>query len=671
MSLRSGSPARGPALFAGLALWFACTEAWCQPEPGDVFREYTWFNEKGDAGRALRVGGRLGFKGDVDLPHPLDLEHAVRAEAVVEKILCHDGTRDLALRVNGNDWIGIPEAGGIPAPPWEYQHHTYPVVPVPLEHLEAGPGNRFRMRVSGEHPWNWPQNLVNGVHFRIYYDPLKKSHPRGRIVGIASGERIGKAVELACEADSPNGPVRRVDYIAHCEDVNWEGDGVYRRWHYHHLHGKLIHHVGSAEEAPYPVTWDTSWVPDQPAPVKIAARIVDDTGMIAMTPAVEDLEFKDRGFRVELCRPYDVPKKWVTRRGVMGEKFRVRGDLSRATAAQLVWSSWSPGYMNGIFVNGTKVFDSEGPRYAYGAHRITLDDLDAFLPGENTLSTGKTPKHKGRMVHGMEVNWPGIMVLVRYAEDPPDEGVTATPVPDHEGQESFEVVTPSATYYYHKEGAGFASLEDRDGNDWIGYRPKGGAAGHFRGIPNMGLNTFGHPGYTGARSELRRNGPDRAVIASTKEKWNVTWQIHPDFAHMTVHGAGENFWYLYEGTPGGALTDGDAWMRSDGKSGRRGDKFAEDIKGDGGVEWIAFSDEKLDRTLYLARWPDDDVVDHYRPMGPMTVFGFGRAGKGVRRRLSETPNHLIVGLVESRKREVVAAAIRKAHERAAGRGGKK
>ena len=31
-----------------------------QPSPGDVFREYTWYNSSGDAGGALRVGGREG-----------------------------------------------------------------------------------------------------------------------------------------------------------------------------------------------------------------------------------------------------------------------------------------------------------------------------------------------------------------------------------------------------------------------------------------------------------------------------------------------------------------------------------------------------------------------------------------------------------------------------------
>ena len=89
------------------------------------------------------------------------------------------------------------------------------------------------------------------------------------------------------------------------------------------------------------------------------------------------------------------------------------GDLDRAARAQLVWVSWSPGYMNGIFVNGQRVFDNEGPKYQYYAHRITLDDLNAFRRGQNSLSTSSSPKGH----HGMEVNRPGIMVLVQYEAD--------------------------------------------------------------------------------------------------------------------------------------------------------------------------------------------------------------------------------------------------------------
>jgi hypothetical protein len=47
---------------------------------------------------------------------------------------------------------------------------------------------------------------------------------------------------------------------------------------------------------------------------------------------------------------------------------------------------------------------------------VTVSDLSVFKPGVNTLTTGKTPLIDGQMVHGMEVNWPGVMVLIQYAD---------------------------------------------------------------------------------------------------------------------------------------------------------------------------------------------------------------------------------------------------------------
>lgn len=405
------------SLVISVAVMMPAINAFSQPVPGEVFREYMWYKEDGDAGGALRVGGRVGYNGSIDLEHDFDLEHANKAEMIIEKILCHDGTTGLAIQINDSDWIYIPEAANIPIPQCAYQHHFYPTIRIPLSCLKQGRDNEFRMKVDNEHPWNWPQNLIYGVHFRIYYEPAKKPHPTGEITSPKSGENLGRSVTLTAEASSPGGKIKQVDYIGLCEDVNFEGDGVYWQWHYHFFHGRIMHHIGSATNEPYKVTWDTPWVPDQKQAMKIAARIIDSGGMIYLTKAVGDLRLVRPGLSVELCRPYDIPQKWVTRSGEKQEYFDVTDDPTKAVAAQLVWSSWSPGYMNGVYINGTKVFDNEGPKYQYYAHRVTIEDISCLKQGMNVLMTGKTPKIDGKMVHGMEVNWPGIMVLIQYRDD--------------------------------------------------------------------------------------------------------------------------------------------------------------------------------------------------------------------------------------------------------------
>lgn len=400
---------------------------WSQPQPGDVFREYRWYNASGDAGCSVRVGGREGRTNwntsisdghwktaEIPVVHTLELEHAVKAEINVEKVLCHDATRGLAISMNDHDWLIFPEAENIPYPQWQYQHHIYPTVSVPLQHLKDGSDNFFRLKVDTTHTWNWPQNLIYGVHIRVYYEPDKVTHPVGKILTPKPGSKLGRSVDLEIEAVCTDKRIKEIDYVGLYEDVNWEGDGVYRQWHYHFYHGELIHHIGTTKTKPYALRWDTSWLPDQTEPMQIAARIVDDTNLIYMTEAVTELELQRDDFSVELCKPYDIPEKWVTRKGEMEQKFNVSGQLPKATEAQLVWSSWSPGYMNGVYINDKRVFDSEGPRYNYYDHRVPVEDMSVFTAGVNRLKTGETPLHDGHMVHGMEVNWPGIMVLIKY-----------------------------------------------------------------------------------------------------------------------------------------------------------------------------------------------------------------------------------------------------------------
>ena len=402
-----------------------------QPMPGDVFREYYWYNQSGDAGQALRVGGSAGYgENNIKLRHDFDLDYAVRAEVIIEKILCHDGTRGLSISINDNEWMEISEADSIPYPQWDYQHHTYPVSEIPLSWLKQETGNVFKMKVSTNHPWGWPQNLINGVHFRIYYDAAVKPHPAGETSVTQSDDNVGNIVTLQADVTSPDSTIKKIDFIGLYEDVNFEGDGIYYQWHYHYYHGMIRHHIGTATGTPYQVNWDTSWIPDQHQPIKITARIVDESGMIYMTDTDTSFKLNRSTVSVELCKPYNISRQWVTRKFGKQETFTISGDVSKATATQLVWSSWSPGYMNGIYINGIKVFDKEGPLYQYYAHRVSVDSTGFFKQGNNILKTGQTPTYNGETVHGMEVNWPGIMVLIRY------ENVTPASVDDQSGDGS-------------------------------------------------------------------------------------------------------------------------------------------------------------------------------------------------------------------------------------------
>jgi hypothetical protein len=226
----------------------------------------------------------------------------------------------------------------------------------------------------------------------------------------------------------------------------------------------------------------------------------------------------------------------------------------------------------------------------------------------------------------------------------------------HSGFQSFRFATASATYRYHKRGSAFASKFDRDGNDWISYKPEGGAEGSYRGIPNVAPAGF-HPGpgEENKMSWISARGPIRAEVRSETEdgQWACTWEIFPSYATMTLDRKGEPpYWLLYEGTPGGKFTVDDYWVdsserRFDSEPFTQWNKWNEDLPE---PEWVYFGDRELDRVLFLAHHEYSEEVDEYWHFGDggMTVFGFGRGPREVAwQRLEKVPAHLTIGFVES------------------------
>ena len=285
-------------------------------------------------------------------------------------------------------------------------HHFYPVVTVPINEFKNGSDNYFSMEVDTAQHWNWPQNLIYGVIFRIYY---KKTED---IKLEVKADQISET-EISCSVSGEDiSKVESVDFIANYDGPDWDGDGVYHDWHYHYFRGKIRNHIGSSTSKPFEQNWDLNWVPDQEKPVQISARINLKSGFTYFAKPAEVLIKRD-SYSVELCKPANVPQQWVTRNGEHEEKIFINSDIHKIKEAKMVFTTWSSGYFNGIYINNNLIFIREGNRYDYKQHHIPVDYLEALEQGENIIKTGKTQLHHGQMVHGVEVMWPGIMLLVK------------------------------------------------------------------------------------------------------------------------------------------------------------------------------------------------------------------------------------------------------------------
>jgi len=387
--------------------------------PGDVFREYKWRPE----GKWQRVTGpdAKPDRAKAFLPNSVntiaidDLDQATRVEAVVEMLLCHGGTINKQMRINGNSWIPISESSSIPGdagtggPDSEYQYMRYPGVELPLELFHEG-DNTFEFTCScgtalGSY---WPQWILYGTTFRVYYDD-SKPHPTGAMINPSKDSTIAESPVFEAEAASPEG-IKQVDFIGCYEDFNWEGDGNYRQWHYRYFFGEIKSHIGTATSEPYRVKWENAWIPTQDQPIEVVARITDNTGMSYITSAVQNIDLH-RPHTVRMYKPYDVPKRWSSRAGNKHQcKVDVGDDLSKARAAMIIMVTWNGVAANEIGINDEKVVTKVGKNHDLSHDEFPVP-LDLIKPGVNTLYTFSETEH-----HGIEVQWPGMVLLIQYDE---------------------------------------------------------------------------------------------------------------------------------------------------------------------------------------------------------------------------------------------------------------
>ncbi len=408
------------------------------PAPGEVYREYARvMPATGNSWRvtdptASNPGSPGNSPGDFpNIPQPLEIETlagALRAEAVIDIWGGHVGTTGKEFRFNENDWLTIPELTTPPTRGECYTQQLNGVFDVPLEHLIEG--TNIAEATAGKqtcYNFNWGQWGWYTLGLRIYYDPATvPGHPTGVILSPVSGATIGENPTVSADIQADAG-IERVEFYAWHDGYDTDGDGIYLDWQHSYHRDKsdndpaltVSNHVGTASSAPWEVTWDTTWVPDQKGEsIRLMARILDQSGVWSTTPIVDGLTL-DRGDQsVRLYKPFDVPERMWVRSANQTDTSKVfipaDHDLAHATAARLLVRTWNG--IDGAAEPGqdhfTKVNSWVAPNYGAN-HYYSYDQLDVptnrIVSGNNTIAFNSESTH-----HGIEILWPGPALVVRY-----------------------------------------------------------------------------------------------------------------------------------------------------------------------------------------------------------------------------------------------------------------
>ena len=147
-----------------------------------------------------------------------------------------------------------------------------------------------------------------------------------------------------------------------------------------------------------------------------------------------------------------------------------------------------------------------------------------------------------------------------------------------EGQDAIKITTNSATYWLQKENGGFSSIEDVERKRLARVRSDASGSqsgGEYRGTPNMVFPGGGfHPGFDNGTTTIVNSGPLKTTIETTRRSTEQRWRPFTYTLRYEIFGdyvrrhdgrqRSDNYWFLYEGTPGGALDGNDTVVRSDG-----------------------------------------------------------------------------------------------------------
>jgi putative heme-binding domain-containing protein len=235
--------------------------------------------------------------------------------------------------------------------------------------------------------------------------------------------------------------------------------------------------------------------------------------------------------------------------------------------------------------------------------------------------------------------------LLRIRHPATSGGITVSETKLFDEIDCYRIDTPTGSYVYGKKGAGFASIYDADGRDWISYAPGDKAKGEYRGLPKSGQPTkYFHCGYGYGQYKTENIFTSTITLQTDKHvrihsetkdgKTACTWDFHTDHATLTIEKfALPTYWFLYEGTPGGKLeSDKDFVFRPDGT------KTTLDKPWSQVVPWVCFgaSETPVGLMCINHQKPEEGQTDSYvswpfekgtdGQFHEMTVFGFGRKG---------------------------------------------
>lgn len=213
---------------------------------------------------------------------------------------------------------------------------------------------------------------------------------------------------------------------------------------------------------------------------------------------------------------------------------------------------------------------------------------------------------------------------------------------------TFEVHTPTASYWVVKPLGTIVSIEDREpgAEQWVafssGFRP-------LRGVPSFPTPPAAR--VTTVRDDASQT-PTHLRLTSESEdgSWQWVWDFYVTHVTFTVNRAPVVLGFAYQGVPGGVLGAEDRLVSSDGSSQGARNSFNADLPGPS--EWAYLADTALGRSLFLIQHEDDTLAERYQVRDNDTALWLFGSGQ-----ISALPLRFSLGIIPSVAHDEVAERV--------------
>jgi hypothetical protein len=340
--------------------------------------------------------------------------HIERAEMVFEMWGGHPKTDNKRFSINGRQYYSLPSEQTKEG----HYEYRYPIIPVDFRDFVYGTNAIQFLCDRGETFWG--HFILEEIGVNVF---LKTGTPEivqsglDRFSAMPEVKSKVLADNVAITLNMPSQfipEIEAVHYFAHYLGFDASGSGTDVQWH-GYLKGRHYEgHLGTANQAPFKVNWNTRMIPDQGTPMAIKAIVHFKNGLMYETEVLRGLTFPLTRPHVQLYHCTELPKPfWSRNNQVRKANIELPSDLSKAERVELHVRNWDGGegtIREPFKLNGVPYRITQGNAPHKLIYTINPVELKNLQPGANNIELLSDTEH-----HGIELCLPGPCLVVRYS----------------------------------------------------------------------------------------------------------------------------------------------------------------------------------------------------------------------------------------------------------------